>query len=106
MTEANQPILVQAAGFLNILGGLVNMVVGLIYIFLCYGIFVIPIGLWQCVAGGMMLTGKRVPSAFASAVVGVVGSVITFNIMGFFLCALAAGLAGYELYGTEPQDVE
>jgi hypothetical protein len=96
MTDAANPQLVLTGAVLNLLAGALNVLVGLAYLFVCYGIVVVPIGLWQMLCGAMGLTGNRVPGHLWAAVLGLVGSAITFNVMGFVLSLIAVGLLGFE----------
>lgn len=96
MTEAVNPPLVMVGGVLNLLGGLLNLLVGALYIFLCYGILVVPLALWQIAVGALALTGKRVPSHIVASCVGVFCALITFNFLGIMLSGAAAGILAIE----------
>lgn len=98
MKDAVQPPLVMIGGVLNIVAGLFNLFIGLIYLMLCYGIIVLPVGLWQVIVGGLALTGKRVPTGIVAAVLGAFMSLITFNLFGMMICTLAAIVLAIELF--------
>ena len=57
MKDAEQPVLVMIGGVVNIIAGLFNMFIGLLWIWLCIGIVPMAVGLWQVIAGGIALTG-------------------------------------------------
>ena len=103
MKDAVQPPLVIIGGVVNSLAGMLNLLVGLAYLFLCYGIIVIPVGIWQIVVGGLACTGKRVPTHIAAAITGACMSVITFNILGLLMCGVAAALLLVE-FSMKPQN--
>lgn len=103
MKDAVQPPLVIIGGVVNILAGMLNLLVGMAYLFLCYGVIVMPVGLWQIVVGGLACTGKRVPSHIAAAVTGAFMALITFNILGMLMCGVAAALLLVE-FSMKPQN--
>lgn len=96
MTDAANPQLVLTGAVLNLIAGGLNVLVGLAYLFVCYGLLVIPVGVWQIVMGMMALTGRRVPGHFVASCVGLLASVITFNVLGVILCLIAAAVLGFE----------
>lgn len=79
----------------NITAGLLNILAGLLLFYLLYPLFVGLLGCWQAatsIASVVMLltrsdTAKRPLkiSGIASAVLGVIGSLSTFNILGILL---------------------
>jgi hypothetical protein len=97
MKDAEQPAVVMIGGVLNILAGLFNMLMGLLWIWACFGIIPMGIGAWQVITGGLALTGKRVPSHLVASICGIFGAFITFNFFGVMMCMLSAILLGAEM---------
>ena len=103
LRDANVKPMVMVGGGLNVLSGLLNILVGILYLFVCYGVIVIPIGIWQVITGGIALTGKRVPTNLTAACFGVFASLITFDLLGIFACGAAALALGVELFQPDPE---
>lgn len=96
MTDAASPQLILTGAVLNLIAGGLNVLVGLAYLFVCYGLLVIPVGIWQIVMAMMAFTGRRVQGHFVASCVGFVASLITFNVLGMVLCGIAAAVLGFE----------
>lgn len=108
MDKDQLKLVVLLGSVMNIMGGLLNVLIGFFYIFLCYGIFVMPIGVWQVAAGilamiGLPSQGKNI-SNLAAAIIGVMGALVTFNVFGLMTCGLASVLLAIPLFVKLPED--
>jgi hypothetical protein len=78
----------KTAAMCNLVSGGLNLLVGFFYLFVCYGLLIMPIGAWQVMVGMKMNNGEKDDNAKNSLIAGIVGSLITFNLLG-------AAIAGF-----------
>ena len=86
----------KTAAICNLVSGGFNVFVGLVYLMMCYGILVIPIGAWQIMVGMKMNSGEKDANAKNSLIAGIVGGLITFDII-----AAGAAIFGFMQMGNE-----
>ena len=78
----------KTAAMCNLVSGGLNILVGLAYLIFCYGIIIIPIGAWQVMVGMKMNNGEKDENAKNSLIAGIVGGLITLDLLG-------AAIAGF-----------
>ena len=81
------PALYKTAAMCNLISGGLNVLVGLMYLFVCYGIIIIPLGGWQLMVGMKMNNGEKDGNAKNSLIAGIVAGVLTFNILSIAVAA-------------------
>lgn len=77
----------KTAAMCNLISGGLNLLVGLMYLFVCYGILIAPIGAWQLMVGMNMNKGEKDANAKNSLIAGIVGGVLTFNLLSAAIAA-------------------
>lgn len=94
-TAQNLYLATAGVGVLNICMGLFNVLLSVLYMFLCIGFITIIPAVLQCVAGVMQLMGMRTHVVTAFSALGIIAALFTFNIMGMMGCAVTtAATAG------------
>jgi len=76
------------AALCNLASGGFNILMGLLWIWACFGLIPLGIGAWQIMVGLKMKNGEKDDNAKNSLIAGIVGALMTFNILG-------AAIAGF-----------
>lgn len=89
----------KTAALMNLIGGAINILFGLAWIWLCVGIIPLGAGAFQIFVWLKMKDGAPHPQAKMSLIVGIVGGIFGFNIFG-----IAASAFGF-MNITKPETV-
>ena len=103
-TEQNLYMVTVGVGILNICMGLFNVLLSVLYMFLCIGFVTIIPALLQCAAGVMQLMGQRTHVVTGLSALGMVAALFTFNIMGLVGCGMVTA-ATFGVWYWEQQEL-